>query len=403
MSPVTSACVVRRRSALRARRAGLGVVGFLFALTLWFPLGVGSAEEAPPEVAPSGGAIRVEPGGIVNAPGEVVEADGSRHAVAELSGIAWLGGDAYAAVMDGSDRLLFLTVTPDVGGAPDVSGATGVSAAPPTVTFERSLALDRLRDWEDVAIFTGPDGRRRWFFVEEDTPAVREFAEADGDRPVGVGPRSLRAVGMASLEGPFRSARANRGPEALALEPDGSRLWTANEEPLERDGPPVASGVAGKVRLVGLAMNDARAIGAEAIERRREVIYEVDPPHDRVSLGGGPLYSGVVALAALGAGRLLVLERSAAAGVPPLENRIYLVDTSKAAEARDRKGNLVAVAPVAKTLLWKGALGVNLEGLCVGPRLPDGRLTLVAVADNGADDGVGRRPNPIACFFLTSP
>jgi len=157
------------------------------------------------------------------------------------------------------------------------------------------------------------------------------------------------------------------------------------------------------VRLVGLAIDDARAIGADAIERRREVIYEVDPPHDRVSLGGGPLYSGVVAFAALGEGRLLVLERSAAAGVPPLENRIYLVDTSNAAEARDRKGNLAAVAPVAKTLLWKGALGVNLEGLCAGPRLADGRLTLVAVADNGADNGVGRRPNPVACFFLTSP
>ena len=397
MSPVTSECVVCRRSALRARRAGLGVIRFLLALALWSPLGVGSAAEAPSEEAPSEVALRVEPGGIVNAPGEVVEADGSRHAVAELSGIAWLGGDAYAAVMDGSDRLLFLTVTPDVSGAPDVS------AAPPTVTFERSLPLDRLRDWEDLAIFTRPDGRRRWFFVEEDTPAVREFAEADGDRPVGVVPRSLRAVGMASLEGPFRSARANRGPEALALEPDGSRLWTANEEPLERDGPPVASGVAGKVRLVGLAINDARAIGAEAIERRREVIYEVDPPHDRVSLGGGPLYSGVVALAALGEGRLLVLERSAAAGVPPLENRIYLVDTSTAAEARDVSGDLAAVAPVAKTLLWKGALGVNLEGLCAGPRLPDGRLTLVAVADNGADGGVGRRPNPVACFFLTSP
>jgi 3-phytase len=208
---------------------------------------------------------------------------------------------------------------------------------------------------------------------------------------------------MASLEGPFRSARVNRGPEALAVEPDGSRLWTANEEPLERDGPPVASGVAGKVRLVGLAIDDARAIGAEAIERRRELIYEVDPPHARVSLVGGPLYSGVVALAALGERRLLVLERSAAAGVPPLENRMYLVDTSTAAEARDVGGNLAAVAPVAKALLWKGALGVNLEGLCVGPRLPNGRLTLVAVADNGADDGVGRRPNPVACFFLTIP
>lgn len=395
-SCVTSEYVIRRRTALRARRAGRNAFGFLLAVALWLPLGVGSADEAPSEGAPPEVALSIEPGGIVNAPGEVVEADGSRHAVAELSGIAYLGGDSYAAVMDGSDRLLFFTVTPDVSGAPSVSGA------PPTVTFERSLALDCLRDWEDLAIFIGPDGRRRWFFVEEDTPAVREFAEADGAAPARAAPRSLRAVGMASLEGPFRSARVNRGPEALAVEPDGSRLWTANEEPLERDGPPVASGVAGKVRLVGLAINDARAIGAEAIGRRRELIYEVDPPHDRVSLGGGPLYSGVVALAALGEGRLLVLERSAAAGVPPLENRIYLVDTSKAAEARDRKGNLAAVAPVAKTLLWKGSLGVNLEGLCVGPRLADGRLTLVAVADNGAT-AIGRRPNPVACFFLTSP
>ena len=135
MSPVTSACVVRRRSPLRARRAGLGVVRFLLALALWSPLGVGSAAEAPSEEAPSEVAIRVEPAGIVNAPGEVVEADGSRHAVAELSGIAWLGGDAYAAVMDGSDRLLFLTVTPTTDGMA------------PTVTFERSLPLDRLRDW----------------------------------------------------------------------------------------------------------------------------------------------------------------------------------------------------------------------------------------------------------------
>ena len=393
--PVACVGVDRPLFSLPPRRGWCVVALALIAIGLGDSVSRGKADEVP--AADAATAIRVEPGGIVNAPGEVVEADGSRHAVSELSGIAWLGGESYAAVMDGSDRLLFLTVTPDISGAPSVSGA------PPTVTFERSLPLDRLRDWEDLAIFTRPDGRRRWFFVEEDTPAVREFAEADGDRPVGAGPRPLRAAGIASLEGTFRSARANRGPEALAVEPDGSRLWTANEEPLERDGPPVASGVAGKVRLVGLAINDARAIGAEAIERRREVIYEVDPPHDRVSLGGGPLYSGVVALAALGEGRLLVLERSAAAGVPPLENRIYLVDTSKAAEARDRKGNLAAVAPVAKTLLWKGALGVNLEGLCAGPRLADGRLTLVAVADNGADDGVGRRPNPVACFFLTSP
>jgi hypothetical protein len=386
--PVARAGVDRPLLSLPPRRGWCVVALAVIAIGLGDSVSRGKADDVP--AADTATAIRVEPGGIVNAPGEVVEADGSRHAVAELSGIAWLGGDSYAAVMDGSGRLLFLTVNP-------------VADAPPKVTFDRSIALDRLRDWEDVATCNGADGRRRWFFVEEDTPAVREFAEGDDARPVGAGPLPLRAAGMVSLEGPFRSARPNRGPEALAVEPDGARLWTANEEPLERDGPPVATGVAGKVRLVGLAIDDDGAVGEKALERRREVIYEVDPPHDRVSLGGGPLYSGVVALVALGEGRLLVLERSAAAGVPPLENRIYLVDTATAAEAREVDGNLAAVAPVAKTLLWKGALGVNLEGLCAGPRLPDGRMTLVAVADNGAGDGVGRRPNPVACFFLTSP
>lgn len=387
--------LVRRSIAVVSTVASWLVALWLVAIGLTDAACRGMAAEVT--AADPATAISVAPAGIVLAPGEVVEADGSRHAVAELSGIAWLGGDSYAAVMDGSGRLLFLTVTPDLSGAPDLSDA------PPKVTFDRSIALDRLRDWEDLATRNGADGRRRWFFVEEDTPAVREFVEGDGARPDAAGPRSLQAAGMVSLEGPFRSARPNRGPESLAIEPDGSRLWTANEEPLERDGPAVANGVAGKVRLVGLAIDDNAEIGEKTLERRREAIYEVDPPHDRVSLGGGPLYSGVVALAALGEGRLLVLERSAAAGVPPLENRIYLVDTNSVAEARDGGGNLAAVAPVAKTLLWKGALGVNLEGLCAGPRLPDGRMTLVAVADNGADDGVGHRPNPVACFFLTSP
>lgn len=382
----------RRRAAPRSCRGGRSVATALIVVGLWPSIGRGVAEDSPPTDTAAG--ISVEPAGLVNAPGEVVDADGIRRPVEELSGITWLGGESYAAVMDGSDRLLFLTVILDG------------HAAAPTVAFERSIALDRLRDWEDLAVFTGPDRRRRWFVVEEDTPAVREFSEqAGGERSVDESPRSLREAGMVSLAGPFQTARANRGPEGLAVEPDGAWLWTANEEPLERDGPAVAEGIAGRVRLVGLPIDPAAAIGARSapIQQRRELVYEVDPPHERLGILGGPLYSGVVALVSLGPGRLLVLERSAAAGVPPLENRIYLVNTSTAAGACDSNLAADGVTPVPKTLLWKGALGVNLEGLCAGPRLPDGRMMLVAVADNGADNGVGRRPNPVACFLLTIP
>lgn len=383
--PIPPAIVARRQPGRRGRRCR-----FPAAFLLGLAVAVGRGDETPRVDAAA--RIGVEAAGIVGAPAEVVDADGSRRVVAELSGIAWLGGDAYAAVMDGRDRVLLLTVVPADDGEP------------PTVTFDRTIALDGDRDWEDLAILAAPGGRRRWFFVEEDTPAVREFAEGGDAGPAVAAPRPpLTAVGMVSLAEPFRSVRPNRGPESVAVEPDGSWLWTANEEALERDGPAVAAGVAGRVRLIALPIAPATALGTGVLAGRREVIYEVDPPHDRVPLPGGPLYSGVVALVALGEGRLLVLERSAAAGVPPLENRLYLVDTSTAVDARGIDGNLAAVEPVAKTLLWKGALGVNLEGLCAGPRMGDGRLTLVAVADNAADDPRARRPNPIACFVLTIP
>jgi hypothetical protein len=331
---------------------------------------------------------------LLTAPGDVVDADGVRRPVAELSGITWLGGASYAAVMDGSDRLLVLDV--DVG--PDTD------AVPPTVVYKGTVELDRRRDWEDIATHPGEGRSRRWFLVEEDTPAVRGFVATDAEAP-GNALAPLRHVGAVSLAIPFRTARPNRGPEGLALEPDGRRLWTVNEEPLSRDGPAVAEGVSGRVRLVGLDVDPDSGLGeaSDPVSTRREVVYEVDPAHARVGLPGGPLYSGVVALVALGEGRLIVLERSAAAGVPPFENRFYLVDTTTAGEARDIDGELGSpdVTPVAKGLLWKGALGVNLEGICVGPRLPDGSVLIVGVADNGAEGTGEPKPNPFALFRLT--
>lgn len=348
----------------------------------------GNAEE---QVVPVEAMERLTPLGLVTAPGEIVDTDGVRRPVAELSGITWLGGSSYAAVMDGSDRLLVLDVDVDV------------DAMLPTVVYKGTVELDRQRDWEDIAVCPD-DGRvRRWFLVEEDTPAVRGFVTADAERP-GDALARLRPWGAVSLAIPFRTARPNRGPEGLALEPGGRRLWTVNEEPLSRDGPAPAEGVSGRVRLVGIDVDPDTAIGGEVdpVSTRREVVYEVDPPHARVGLPGGPLYSGVVALVALGEGRLIVLERSAAAGVPPFENRFFVVNTTAARDARDIDGDLGSpdVMPVAKVLLWKGALGVNLEGICAGPRLPDGSVLIVGVADNGAEGTGGPKPNPFALFRL---
>ncbi len=340
------------------------------------------------EVDSSPLAPRVTLLGQVVVSSEVVEPDGTRTPVAELSGITWLGGEKYLAVMDSSDRALVLSLIPAPDGAP-----TAGDSDPPgyTVRLDQSIALDAVRDWEDVAAGPGETDARSMFAVEEDTPAIREFLI---DWPAARSPPPPRPRTVISLAEVFRSARANRGPESLTLEPDSPHLWTANEEPLERDGPPVAEGTSARVRLVRVPVDGAEAPQA----RRQEWIYPVDPPHERLGLVGGPLYCGVVALVALGQGRLLVLERSAAAGLPPFENRIFLVDTGARAAESEIPADLrdQAAAPVAKSLLWRGALGVNLEGLCAGPRLPDGRRLLVGVADNGA----AGRPSVIALFAV---
>jgi hypothetical protein len=64
---------------------------------------------------------------------------------------------------------------------------------------------------------------------------------------------------------------------------------------------------------------------------------------------------------------------------------------------RDLAGRKEAV--VEKKLLWSDSLGVNLEGLCLGPVLADGNRSLVAIADNG---GIGT-PNQLVGLALVSP
>lgn len=301
--------------------------------------------------------------------------------VAETSGITWIGEDRYLAAMDGSDRALLLRVVVADDGAP-------VEA-----TAEGTIPLESSRDWEDVAVVGSRLGLRL-FAVEEGTPGLREFL-------LSADLRHARPTAAFSLRPAMPGMRPNRGPEALAIDPDGASLWTTSEETLAGDGPEVGDGVRGRVRLMRMPVPQAvrGRRGRDPVPDRSEWLYEIDPPHDRLGPGIGPLFSGVVALAALGDGRLLVLERSAGVGLPPFENRVYLVDVPL---ARGAVGPApITAEPLRKTLLWRGALGVNLEGLCVGPDLEDGRRVVVGVADNAAGEstpGKDAPANPLAVF-----
>ncbi len=343
--------------------------------------------------------------GAIPLPNRADDAEGNAVEITGLSGVAWLGDDRYVAVMDNSEHLLVFRLSLTQTGKPIA------------VESLRVVKLSQRHDYEDVVPCPGPvahamqqkrvdtigerhDASESCVLVcEEDTPAVRAFSLADG-----------RMLGTVSLPRNLLTRRPNRGLESLAIEPNGRSVWTANEEALANDGPPATVGGGTVVRLTRLPLPVAeQPLPYERLRSRREqpaaaafqVAYRVEPPHAFLRVFAGQPLSGLAALVALGKGRLLTLERSGAPGLPPFASRIYLVNTAGAVDVsaveRDLAGRTEAV--VEKQLLWSDSLGVNLEGLCLGPVLADGNRSLVAIADNG---GIGT-PNQLVGLALVSP
>lgn len=332
--------------------------------------------------------------GVIPFPDRGRTSDGAEVTITGLSGVTWLGGDAFVAVMDNSDCLVRFTLALTALGGPQAVGDV------------RIVRLDAVHDYEDVAVCPEPlrrrIARRRGavgeadpgpclLVCEEDTPAIR-----------GVALESGRLLGLVPLPDLLRDRRPNRGLEAVAVDPDGSRIWTASEEALVRDGPASAADAGTVVRLVGIAVPEGPEAGRDVVQHA----YAVAPPHAFVRVFAGEPLAGVVALVPLGAGRLLVLERSAGPGLPPFTSRLTLVDTRAAADVSgvDRALAGRPELHVARDVVWEESLGCNLEGLCLGPALAAGRRSLVGVADNG---GLGT-PNQlvglsVATLPLTSP
>jgi len=343
--------------------------------------------------------------GAIPLPNSGKDADGNAVEITGLSGVAWLGDNRYVAVMDNSKHLLLFRLSLTQTGKPIA------------VESLRIVKLSQRHDYEDVVPCPGPVARAMQqdrgraagepgndsepcvLVCEEDTPAVRAFSLTDG-----------RMLGALPLPENLLTRRPNRGLESLALEPGGRSVWTANEEALANDGPPAEVGGGSVVRLTRLQLPGAeQPLPFDRLRSRREepaaaafqAAYRVDPPHAFLRVFAGQPLSGLVAIVALGSSRLLVLERSGAPGLPPFASRIYLVNTGDAVDVSAVERDLAArkEAVVEKQLLWSDSLGINLEGLCLGPVLADGNRSLVAIADNG---GIGT-PNQLVGLSLVTP
>lgn len=219
------------------------------------------------------------------------------------------------------------------------------------------------------------------------SPAVRE-ARLDGAYV-----RDFAVPPMLQFSRPGVGPRDNLSFEGIALTPDARTAWVSMEAPLLQDGPvPGVGHAGGACRFTAFDVASGRAI--------RQIAYEADPVPHPPKVPGGFADNGVSDILMIDAGRMLVLERSYSLGVGA-SIRIYEIDTRTAsdtlAEPRLRAGGY---RPVAKRFVADFAqLGLsridNTEGLCWGPRLPNGHRTLVTVSD---DNFSARQVTQFAAF-----
>ena len=290
--------------------------------------------------------------------------NGASFTIAGLSGVTWAGpevgggGTTYLAVMDNSNKLVRVSIAVTSDGT--ISSAAIVPGG--------GLSLSDSRDFEDIA-FRGV-ARDAVYLCEEGTPEVREHRLDTG------------ALAQVLPRPPiFANRRANFGFESLSLNRTRSTLWTANEEALTNDGSASTTTTGTWVRLLKFDATQSPPVPVA------QFAYLTQPIHGAVISGAR---SGVSQVVALPNRKLLVLERSFAFGATLFQTRIYEVDVSAATDV-SLLGTLIGTTytPATKRLLHSGDQ-TNLEGLCLGPRLPDGAYALAGIVDDGDPISVNR-------------
>jgi hypothetical protein len=316
--------------------------------------------------------------GAAPLPAMAADQHGATFTVSGLSGMTHLGGSLFAAVMDNSNKLVQLEVLLADDGA--------ISSA----TFTAGTTLADMRDFEGIA-YAGARRGAVWL-ADEGDPQLREY-----DLQTGALRQSIAAPGV------FSQRRDGLGWESLARRSGGAELWTANEEALSVDGGVSSPSQGTVVRLVRhIAIGDSFA-------PLEQFAYSVEPWHAGDSGATTAERSGLVDLVTLGDGTILALERSLAFSgpVPSFQNRIYQLDFAGATNIAALPGLAAgqSYVPVIKQLLWSGAaagpLGMNMEGLALGPRLANGHATLIGIVDDGgASDPLSA--NAVVAFEITS-
>ncbi len=279
-----------------------------------------------------------------------------------LSGITYAGGTQYYAINDSGALLHPMTIV--------VNPSSG------RITSHSFADTVALIGFDTEGIAWDPSAPGLW--VSDETGATIKLFSTAGTH--------LSSVDVPTI---YSNYRNNFSLEALSIRGDLLELWTANEEALYKaatgvDDGPLSTTSAGSMcrlqRFTRLSVNDDWSANGQWA-------YRTDPISKIPAIGSGSERSGIADLCILPDGTVLVLERELGGSLfPGFRNRIYEINTSVATDVSAITSlNGASYTPVTKTLRWEKKFPfVNYEGICLGPRLNDGSLSLLMISDGDA-------------------
>ena len=175
--------------------------------------------------------------------------------------------------------------------------------------------------------------------------------------------------------------RPNLAFESAGVPPNGRFVFTATENALFQDGPAATVDNGSPSRILRYDLQTGRL--------DRQWLYEADPVAQPPVPASQFSVNGLVELLPLNNEFMIAMERSFSVGAPGTGNSIKLYKVSLPGATNVNGADSLAglhVRPAQKTLLLDlDDLGIpldNVEGLTFGPRLPDGRQSVVLVSDN---------------------
>lgn len=178
-----------------------------------------------------------------------------------------------------------------------------------------------------------------------------------------------------------KGPRQNGVLEGMSFSHDFKYLMTNVEEPLHEDGPRAAP-------ERNQAMIRFFEFETKTKKATRQFAYELEPVAHLPNPANAYYINGVPEFLYIGNDQLIVLERSYSTGRIPCTIRIFLADYRNATDVTPLESlkNRQAYEPMKKTLLLNmDQLGIftdNIEGITLGPILPNGNRSVILVSDN---------------------